>query len=166
MWAQLGIAALQGLSAENARKQNLASNVIKEKYSHWTQQNGDFSEQGQNKMGSALAGGFAAGMAQDQYDKALEKSDLAAQKAANDSDADFYSKLSADPSSVGVTPIGGKSSFSAIAKAAPAASRSPAAPQPPQSFQGMFDPQQPLMQQGPNPQQNPWLLMAQQYGGR
>jgi hypothetical protein len=161
MWAQLGLAALQGLSQEQARKQNLESNVIKEKYSHWTGNNGDFSQQGQNKMASTLAGGLAAGMAQDQWDKLAEKSDLAAAKATNDADADFYGKLSKDPSSVGVTPVGpaGGSSFSAIAR--PAASRAPAtvmgppapAPAPamgPEGFQQVLQ------------SSSPWEMMSKQ----
>lgn len=171
MWAQLAMAGLKSVQDNQANKQNLASNVITQKYSPWTGQRADFSAQGKNSAVSNLIAGYGSGMLQDKLD-AKDAAETAAKAnnlpsaVANRDDADYYAKLSADPSSVGVSPIKQQSSF-ASSPIAPA--RAPAAAEAPATFGSMFNQQpqnqSPLMLQGRNPQQqqNPWLTMSRGY---
>ena len=109
MWAQLGLAGLSALQNESNRMNDIASNVITQKYSPWTGQRADFSSQGKQNGMATMLKGLGAGMAQDSMDEAAEAAKaekaLAEQKKEWDDDANYYSKLSADPASVGARPI-------------------------------------------------------------
>jgi hypothetical protein len=133
MWAQLAMAGLKSLQDNQNRKQDIASNVITQKYSPWTGARADFSQQGKNNTISNLISGYGSGLLQDKLD-AKDMADKVAQEQAQKkaewaSDADYYSKLSANPASVGASPMApvasNKSAFAAVANRAPA-SRSPA----------------------------------------
>ena len=157
MWAQLAMSGLKSLQDNRDKQNNLASNVITQKYSPWTGQRADFSAQGKSTGMSNMIAGFGSGMLQDKLD-ARDAEDAAAKsndaQAENRDAGDYYSKLSANPASVGVSPIGAKSSFAAPARAP--AGRDPAVDvggnqlPPGQSL--------PAFMQG----ENPWLSMAQQ----
>ena len=119
MWQQLALAGIKSVQDNNNRKNFNESQVINQKYSPWTGLKGNFSQIGQNNTISNLMQGYASGLIQDQLDAEKAAETAAQQKAEYKSDADFYSKLSANPSSVGVSPVGGgKSSFAAVARAA------------------------------------------------
>lgn len=160
MWQQLALAGFKSFADEDNRKKDIESNVITQKYSPWTGQQARFNHQ--SKTGQNMIAGYGSGLLQDQMD-AQKTAEAVTQKAAQDkADGDFYAKLSANPSSVGVSPIGGKSAFEGAAKAqgrAPAVlpggirepSRGPAVDASP-------DQSLPPFMQG----QNPWLAMAQQ----
>lgn len=156
-----GLALIKSLSDEKNRKAEIAVNAAKEKYSPWTGQNGNFAGLGSSKTagnfmsaaGSALLSQSMAGDA-----KAATGADVATKE--NLADADYYSKLSKDPSSVGVTPIGGASrsaSAFAAAPAAMAASRSPALAPAAESKLPSQASELPAFMQG----SNPWATMAQ-----
>lgn len=123
MWAQLAMAGLKSIADNQANKQNLASNVITQKYSPWTGQRADFSAQGKNSAVSNMIAGYGSGLLQDRADAEWEanrpRTPEELKSAADKSDGDFYAKLSANPASVGVSPIGGgggaRGGFGAIA---------------------------------------------------
>lgn len=93
MWAQLGMAGLKSLADNQNRKQDIASNVITQKYSPWTGQRADFSSQGKNSSISNLIAGYGAGALQDKLDAKEAAEKMAEVKAevvgneANSSDA-------------------------------------------------------------------------------
>lgn len=124
MWQQLALAAAKSLQDNQNRQNDIASNVITQKYSPWTGARADFSSQGKNNTISNLMAGYGSGLLQDRMDEMWEAQRPRTpeeQKAAQDkADGEYYAKLSADPASVGASPITGKSSFAAIARQAPA----------------------------------------------
>lgn len=158
MWAQLAMAGVKSLQDAQNRKNDIASNVITQKYSPWTGQTANFSAIGKNNTLDNLISGYGAGMLQDKMD-AQEAAEQQAKKVAEyKDDADFYSKLSANPSSVGVSPVASKSAF---AVAAQNAGRAPAGRSPAINEGGNqvpSGPSLPSFMQG----ENPWVSMAQQ----
>lgn len=160
MWPALALAGFKAFQDAQNGKNSVASNVINEKYSPWTGLKGDFSHVGQNTGMGTLMQGLAAGLMAPSSPATPAKAVSSAESglpinsaADNAKDADFYSKLSADPSSVGVTPVAsqGSSAFAAAAKAPLV--RAPATTSPPAADQGSL---QALMGSS-----NPWLAASQ-----
>lgn len=154
MWAQLAMAGLKSIADNQNRKNDIASNVITQKYSPWTGQVAKFGAQGANSTIDNLIAGYGSGLLQDKLDAQAQAEktaeELAAKRADWKSDADFYK-----PGQVG-TPIGQpKSAFEAVASRAPA-TRGPAiveggnqADQATNQFMGMLS------------SSNPWEQLAQ-----
>jgi hypothetical protein len=180
MWQQLAMAAAKSIQDERNRQNDIASNVITQKYSPWTKQSADFSSIAKNNTIGNLMAGYGSGLLQDRMDQMWEAQrprTEAEKKAIQDkADGEFYEKLSKDPSSVGASPIsGGNSSFAAMAKAQP--SRAPAGREPainPNgntlspgfSFEDVAKPsyQDPtpfMLQQNPNQGMNKWDMLSQ-----
>lgn len=107
MWQQLAMAGVKSLQENQNRKNDIASNVINQKYQPWTGAKADFSQQGKNNTMDNLMTGYGSGMLQDKLDaqNAAEKTaqEVAKQSASENADGDYYSKLSANPASVGVS---------------------------------------------------------------
>lgn len=170
MWQHLALAAGKSILDNQANKQNLASQVITQKYSPWTGQRADFSGQGQNSFGSNMLAGIGGAMLDAKADAAKEAEAVAKKTAQDKADGDYYASNSdLMRGERGNTIAPAKSSFAAIAP-----SRSPATTAAPSqsSFADMFpvhtQGQTPLMLQGQNPQgqDNMWLKMLQGGGMR
>jgi hypothetical protein len=87
MWPALALSLGKSILDEQNRKQDLASNVITQKYSPWTGMAADFSSQGENATGKNMLMGIASGlMAQKEATAAAE----AAKTAQDKADGDFY----------------------------------------------------------------------------
>lgn len=166
MWQQLALAGLKSIQDEENRRNDLASNVITQKYSPWTGARADFSGQGKRNTMSNMIAGYGSGLLQDRQDELFEKEKQWYDQQANKdkvadwkSDADFYSRLSADPKMVGVT-SGGASGGSTFK---PIASKSVMETPPPQTANVplIFRPEErSLMEQGRTPSSNSSFFSA------
>ncbi len=159
MWQALAMAGVKSLLDEQNRKKDIASNVITQRYSPWTGARADFSAQGQNKSGSNMLQGLAAGLMDTK--EAEEVKDIAPVTDA----AGGATQASTAYLTMPERRAAAKSAFSPPSRA-PATQVAPTQ----SSFQGMFQPQDqtPLMLQGPSPQsqENMWLKMMNGGGFR
>jgi hypothetical protein len=105
MWAQLALAGLQSLQDAQNKKNDIASNVITQKYSPWTGQNANFKSQGNSQGVNHLIAGYGAGMLQDNVDGDMDSAAKEHTMADAKSDAAFYT-----PGQVG-TPMHSQSTF-------------------------------------------------------
>jgi hypothetical protein len=153
MWAQLGMAGLSALQNQQNKQNNLASNVITQKYSPWTGAQANFSAQGSGGGLGTLVKGAMSGYLQDKAD-AKEAANNAADEVAKrqadlKSDASFY-KQGGVGTPINATPA---ATGGYAAQRAPAASPV-SAPSVPQGNASSFE--LPEFMQG----ENPWLAMA------
>lgn len=161
MWAQLGLAGLKSIQDEHNRKQDIASNVINQKYAPWTGQQADFSSIAKNKTLEHMMAGYGAGSLQDAMNAG--QAQPTAQPAVTTTTAPTRA-----PAATVAPQAGGGSSFASVASRAPAVDAGGnMAPSGQVDFQSMFNKQYqdptPLMLQGRNPQgqgMTPWEFMA------
>lgn len=165
MWSQLALAAAKSLQDQQNRQNNIASNVITQKYSPWTGAQADFSAIGKNNTIGNLIAGYGSGLLQDKED-----AKDAAEKSAEE-DAEKNKKLNEMRGWQAQYEALQKKKASAMAQqAAPAVSVGPSrapsssfdnAP----SFASVMQPQYqdptPLMLQANPGQENRWLSMMQ-----
>jgi hypothetical protein len=167
-WLPLAMAAGKSYLDNRDNKQNIQSNIIKEKYSQWTGQHGDFSAQGRNSFGSNMLQGAAGAMMAHQAGQAAEEAAAEKTLAQHKSDGDWYAKNGSFMSPKGAV---AKSSFEGAGRA-PATQMAPAQIPAAGGVASIFAPQYkdptPLMLQGPQPQQeeNLWFKMMNQGGYR
>jgi hypothetical protein len=171
-WLPLAMAAGKSVMDNQNNKQNLASNVITQKYSPWTGAQADFSAQGKNSFADNMIKGGAGAMMQYGAEKAAAGDAMAAKTQADKASGDFYASNGDLMRGDRGNSIAAKSSFN-VPSRAPATIVAPqSAPQSPASFASMFpvqtQGQTPLMLQGQNPdsQENLWMKMIQQGGMR
>lgn len=135
----LGLSGLKSIADNQANKQQIASNVITQKYSPWTHQQADFSGIGKNNTMSNMMAGAGSALLQDQLNK----------QNANDS-----FKFTPTAASQGTSPVAVTVQAAGRAPAVMAgATREPSS----SAFEAAPQAQLPDMLQG----ENPWLSMAQ-----
>ena len=172
-WLPLALAAGKSVLDNQSNKQNIQSNIIKEKYSPWTGQHGDFSAQGQNSFGSNMLSGAGGALMAYNAEQALADGKQADYLTAQKKDGDFYASnhdLMTGKAGNGIASTGGKSSFANLSRV-PAASpvaQVPAAPAPSPKgaqFSDLFPPsvpgQTPLPMQQPQNPADMWSQIAQ-----
>lgn len=153
MWEQLALAAFKNIQDERNRKNDIASNVINQKYQPWTGQRADFSSIAKNNNIGNLMAGYGAGSLQDKLE---EQEGLEAVQSAKSSQAPTSSVAK---SPLSKTPVPVSRAPAAMPVAEEAGSNV-------SSFAALLGPQYqdpaPLMLQGEVPARpvNPWLAMS------
>lgn len=169
MWAQLAMAGVKSLQDAQNRKNEIASNVITQKYSPWTGKEANFSAIGKNNTMSNLIAGYGSGLLQDKLDAQEAANKIKDVEATDPKGTPSLAEMRSWEDQYMAAQKAKKSSFAPVAQAPAAPSRSPAFDvegNQRSSFDlssavNPYKDPTPLMLQGQVPgAQNPWLALA------